>query len=352
MGSYIEEPEFKTITVKPLHPTFGAEVEGVNFHHLSDGQFNEILAAMAKHGFCMFRNTGLDDANHIQFSYRIGDLDTMKTVHDRRPQTTVRALRAFRCGQHRRPRQRARPKQPASTLWKGMSPHIVTNKPLTIPQGNALFHVDSSFNPRRASFSLLRAVEIPPPGNGGNTDFADSRTAWDELDPALQQELLENDYVVHHSVAQSRKLGSPEFFKDLDPTNQGKMARHRLVQIHEPSGRRNIYIAAHSHHIEGVSKEKSDQLMKTLLEHVTQKKNTVSVEWKNPSDMIIWDNRCTLHKANGGAFEGKYRRDLRRTTVHDVSSTAWGLNEVEPDTAKWIVNHAATKSAGVTKVQG
>lgn len=235
-----------------------------------------------------------------------------------------------------------------------MSPFRQAIRPdlLTACQGNALFHVDSSFNPRRASFSLLRAVEIPPAGNGGNTDFADSRTAWDELDPALQQELLDHDYVVHHSVAQSRKLGSPEFFKDLDPTNQGQMARHRLIQVHEPSGRRNIYIAAHAHHVEGVSKEKSDQLIKTLLEHVTQKKNTVSIEWKNPSDMIIWDNRCTLHKANGGSFEGKYRRDLRRTTVHDDSSTAWGLNEVEPDTAKWVVNHAATKSAGMTKVQG
>ncbi|KIX10417.1 uncharacterized protein Z518_01499 [Rhinocladiella mackenziei CBS 650.93] len=215
-------------------------------------------------------------------------------------------------------------------------------------KGNTLFHVDSSFNPRRASFSILRAVEIPPPGNGGNTDFADSRTAWDELSPTLQKELLENDYIVHHSIAHSRKLGSPEFFKDLDPTNEGHMARHRLIQIHEPSGRRNIYIAAHSHHIEGVSEEKSAELIKTLLDHVTQKKYTISVEWKQPTDMIIWDNRCTLHRANGGAFEGKYRRDLRRTTVHDTSSTAWGLNEIA-DTENWVVNRAATRAAGNAK---
>jgi alpha-ketoglutarate-dependent 2,4-dichlorophenoxyacetate dioxygenase len=221
---------------------------------------------------------------------------------------------------------------------------------LTCHQGNALFHVDSSFNPRRASFSLLRAVDIPPPGNGGNTDFADSRTAWDELDPALQKELLEKDYVVNHSIAHSRKLGSPEFFKDLDPTNGGNMSRHRLIQVHEPSGRRNIYIAAHSHSIEGLPKEESDALIKRLLDHITQEKYTTSVEWKNVSDMIIWDNRCTLHKANGGSFEGKYKRDLRRTTVHDDSPTAWGLNEVVGDPENWVVNRDATRSAGQTKV--
>jgi alpha-ketoglutarate-dependent 2,4-dichlorophenoxyacetate dioxygenase len=151
---------------------------------------------------------------------------------------------------------------------------------------------------------------------------------------------------VHHSIAQSRKFGSSKFFEDLDQTNAGKMARHKLIQVHEPSGRRNIYIAAHAHHIEGISKEESDALIKKLLDHVTRKTNTISVDWRQASDTIIWDNRCTLNKANGGSFEGKYRRDLRRTTVHDDSSTALGLNEVENDTEKWIVNHAATRLLG------
>ncbi|OQU99683.1 hypothetical protein CLAIMM_05283 [Cladophialophora immunda] len=302
MGSYAEEPEFKTITIQKLHPTFAAEVEGVDFQNLSDEQFNEILAAMAKYGVCIFRNTGLDDASHIEFSRRIGDLDTMKRymVDGRRPR--YRYYELFDAGNIDDQGGVLDPNSPRAHYGKG----------------NALFHVDSSFNPRRASFSLLRA------------------------------ELLEKDYVVHHSIAQSRKLGSPEFFKDLDPTNGGVMARHRLIQVHEPSGRRNIYIAAHSHHIEGIPKEESDALIKKLLDHITQKKYTTSVEWKNPSDMIIWDNRCTLHRANGGAFEGKYKRDLRRTTVHDDSSTAWGLNEVE-DTENWVVNHDATRAAGQTK---
>ena len=173
---------------------------------------------------------------------------------------------------------------------------------------------------------MLRAFEIPPLGNGGNTDFADSRTAFTELPDDLKQELLDNDYVAAHSLAHSRKTASPIFFKDLDPTAQ-KMHLHKLVQRHEPSDRMNLYVAAHAHHIEGVSLEKSKELLDTLMKHATQKKYVVSVPWQNVGDLVIWDNTCVMHRATGGAFEGKYRRDLRRTTVHDSSSSAWGLNE-------------------------
>ena len=125
----------------------------------------------------------------------------------------------------------------------------------------------------------------------------------------------------------SRKQGSPEYFKDFDVDGL-PMSRHRLVQKHEPSGRMNLYIAAHAHHVDDVPAEKSKELLNTLLAHTTQPKYVVSVPWLNKSDLIIWDNTCVLHRAMGGAFEGKYRRDLRRTTVHDNSSTAWGLNPV------------------------
>lgn len=197
-------------------------------------------------------------------------------------------------------------------------------------RGNALFHVDSSFNPRRASWSLLRAVKLPPQGMGGETEFADSRTAWDELDEAFKKELMERDLVGAHTLLHSRKLGSPEFFRDLDP-EQGAMARHRIVQTHEPSGRTNLYLSTHCHHFETsdgerLSKEESDALFAKLLAHVTQPKYVVSVDWLGEGDVVAWDNTCVMHRATGGEFEGRYVRDMRRTTVHDDSKTAWGLN--------------------------
>ncbi|KAF2098050.1 alpha-ketoglutarate-dependent 2,4-dichlorophenoxyacetate dioxygenase [Rhizodiscina lignyota] len=310
MPGIIQETPFKTITVKELHPTFGAEIIGVNFPNPDEEQYREVLAALAKYGFCAFRNTGMDDADHVAFSRRFGDLD------DIRPYMTG----------GRKPRYEFYELFDASNLDQDGGILDPNSQRSQYNKGNGLFHVDSSFNPRRASFSMLRAVELPPPGTGGNTDFADSRTAFDELPEALKEELLRENYVGAHCLAHSRKTAAPEYFKDLDPT-ESKMHLHRLVQKHEPSGRNNLYIAAHCHHIEGMDPEKSKELLSTLMNHVTQKKYTVTVPWFNPSDLVIWDNTCVMHRAAGGEFEGKYRRDLRRTTVHDSSPTAWGLNE-------------------------
>jgi alpha-ketoglutarate-dependent 2,4-dichlorophenoxyacetate dioxygenase len=194
-------------------------------------------------------------------------------------------------------------------------------------QGNGLWHVDSSFNPRRASYSLLLAHTIPPPNTGGSTFFADTRTAFTDLPSNLKTQLEENDYVVAHSLFHSRKLGSPEYFKDLDPLLH-KMTLHKLLQTHEPSGRKNLYIARHAHHIEELPKESSDKLLDELIEFATQEKYVCSVEWEQDGDLVIWDNTCVMHRATGGSFEGRFKRDMRRTTVHDGSGTAWGLNSV------------------------
>lgn len=191
-------------------------------------------------------------------------------------------------------------------------------------------HVDSSFNPRRASFSALRAVLIPPPGHGGATEFADSRTAWADLAPAVQDQLLlPTPLVGAHSLNHSRKKGSPAFFAALDvEATVPAMARHRLAQVHEPSGRTNLYVGAHLHHIVGMDRAASDALIQKLNDHATRPQYVTSVSWEAPGDMIIWDNRAVLHRATGGAFESRYKRDMRRATVHDDGTYAWGENQV------------------------
>lgn len=186
--------------------------------------------------------------------------------------------------------------------------------------------MDSSFNPRRAGYSLLLAHELPLSGMGGHTAFADTRTAFDELPSDLKQELLEKDYITAHSIHHSRKLAAPKFFADVNPSDH-PMGRHKLVQQHEPSGRMNMYIAAHVHHIEGLEPEKSQELFDKLYQHASQDKYVVEIEWDSPGDLVLWDNTCTMHRAVGGPFLRKYKRDMRRCTVHDSSSQAWGLNE-------------------------
>ncbi|KAI1504772.1 alpha-ketoglutarate-dependent 2,4-dichlorophenoxyacetate dioxygenase [Biscogniauxia marginata] len=330
MPGLIQEIPFKTIEVKELHPTFAAEVTGVNFQDVSEEQFSEILAAMAKYGVCVFRNTGLDDAAHVSFSRRFGELDNIRrfVTGGRKPRYTFYEL--FDAGNI----------DADGAVLDPDSPRAHSNR------GNGLFHADSSFNPRRASFSLLRACELPPPSNGGNTEFADSRAAFDDLPPGLKHELQTCGYVGAHSMAHSRKLGSPAFFAGLD-TGDMTFYRHAVVQRHEPSGRMNLYVGAHMHHVEDADGREvpgSWDLVRDLNAHATQDKYVVGVPWENVGDMIIWDNRCVLHRAGGGAFEGKYKRDLRRTTVHDDSPTAWGCN---PKDSAWPGFSSEVKSKGI-----
>ena len=153
---------------------------------------------------------------------------------------------------------------------------------------------------------------------------APTRGAYDNLDPEIKKTLLDNDYIAAHSIVHSKKLAAPDFFAHVDPLKHA-MGRHKLVQRHEKSGQMNIYLAAHIHHIEG--HPDSQAFFDSLFRHCTQDKYVIEFDWEDEGDLLIWDNTCTMHRALGGTFEGKYRRDMRRVTVHDSSSQAWGLNE-------------------------
>ncbi|SPO07495.1 uncharacterized protein DNG_10189 [Cephalotrichum gorgonifer] len=234
MPGVVDISEFSRISVRELHPTFAAEVSGIDWTNVDDETLEEIKAAVHKYGVCVFRNTGLDDTAHVEFSRRLGDLDDVKRYLQGGRKLRYEYYELFDAGNL----------DEENNLLDPDSPRAHANR------GNELFHSDSTFNPRRSSYSLLRAVTLPPPGTGGETEFADSRTAYADLPAPLRSELEREDYVGAHTFAQSRKLGSPAFFADLDPSSF-EMARHRLVQIHAGSGRRTLCAGAHLHHIEG-----------------------------------------------------------------------------------------------------
>jgi alpha-ketoglutarate-dependent 2,4-dichlorophenoxyacetate dioxygenase len=152
------------------------------------------------------------------------------------------------------------------------------------------------------------------------------RAAYRDLDPEFKKLLHEKKFVARHSILHSKKLAAPEYFKDVEPTDHC-MSRHWLLQVHERTGIPTIYLAKHIHSLEGVSPEESRSILDRLFDHATQDEYVIEVEWENVGDMIVWDNTCTMHRAVSGEFVTKYRRDMRRATVHDDSSLAWGFNE-------------------------
>jgi alpha-ketoglutarate-dependent 2,4-dichlorophenoxyacetate dioxygenase len=239
-------------------PSFLAEIEGVDFSRPVDGAtLRDVVAAMDQYGVCVFHRE-LFDAGNLDASGNILALD-----HSRR----------------------------------------LYNK------GNALWHTDSSFNPHRSSYSLLLAHEVPPAG--GDTQFADMRAAYDALSAAMKEKI--ENLIAEHWLWHSRMLaGYPE------PTEAERRAkppaRHRLVQVHPGSGRKTLYLAAHASHIVGWPIDAGRKFLTELIEFATQPRFCGSVEWKQAGDLVIWDNRCTMHRAT--AFDDTHdRRDMRRTTV-------------------------------------
>ncbi|KAJ5925984.1 alpha-ketoglutarate-dependent 2-4-dichlorophenoxyacetate dioxygenase [Penicillium verhagenii] len=299
------------VSFKRLHPTIGAECHGIDFSKtLPEEDIKTIRDGMAKYGVLVFRGAQLDDARHVAFARQMGELDS-STVF-------VAPGKKYRLDPFVELTDVSNIEDDGSLLQKDSLKY-------QLGQGNNLFHVDCSYNNRRVGLSILRAHQLPPKGTGGGTAFADTRTAYDDLDAETKEKI--NDYVLWHSIWHSRRLAAPDCeFLEYMPAEKNSMARHKLVQLHEPSGRMNLYIAAHGHHFDGWTKEDSQPVIQALLEHATQDKYTFTIDWENDGDIVIWDNTCVMHKAAGGSFAGKYVRDMRRATLLDSSSTAWGLN--------------------------
>lgn len=304
------------LDIHPLHDSFAAEIKGLDLSSPpSDAVFNEIRDALHDYGVIIIRNANFpDDKTQIDFSARFGEVEKSKW---------------------RNPHMRSLPHPEIFDISNlDENDQVVTNsneKRTTAIRGNALWHADGSFNPRRTYVSLLRAVELPPASMGGHTEYADARQAYADLPEDTKSQIKE--LVAVHSFVHNRKTANPDspLFKDVNVLDH-PLARHKLVPAHEPSGRDMLYVTSYAHHIEGMDIEEGKKLLRELQSHAAHKKYVFEHHWENPGDIAIWDNTAVLHRATTGLYEGKYRRDMRRTCVMDSSSEAYGLNN--PDAAK------------------
>ncbi|HEU4625748.1 MAG TPA: TauD/TfdA family dioxygenase [Steroidobacteraceae bacterium] len=281
-----------TLTFTPAGPSFCAEVTGVDFSRpVEPAVFAQIVAGMDRYGVCVFRNTGLDDVRHIAFSRLFGELEHA-------PKLFGKNVSRF-----------AHPELFDAGNLDASGNILADERRRIYNKGNALWHTDSSFNPHRSAYSLLLAHEVPP--EGGDTHFADMRAAYDAL-PAEMKERIE-PLIAEHWLWHSRMLaGYPE------PTEAERKAKppaqHKLVQVHPGSGRKTLYIAKHASHIVGWPVAEGRKLLDELIDFATQPQFVRAVAWHQPGDLVIWDNRCTMHRATPFA-DTIYRRDMRRTTV-------------------------------------
>jgi len=179
---------------------------------------------------------------------------------------------------------------------------------------NRLWHADATFQDPPGRYSMLHARVVPP--SGANTEFADERAAYDDLSADIKKQI--DELRAHHSIAYSRQTLGFEFSDDEKENLKG--AIHPLVRTLPRTGRKTLYLASHAFRIVGLPVPDARLLLRDLTEHATQRKYVYSHRWR-VGDLVIWDNRCTMHRAT--PFEdGRFKRELRRVTTLDIEAAA------------------------------
>jgi len=181
--------------------------------------------------------------------------------------------------------------------------------------GNQLWHTDSSFKPVPAMASLLSGREVPP--SGGETEFVSMRHTFSSL-PAELQRTLEG-LVVVHSILYSRSTIAPGLF-DPEHERELKPVRQALVRANPVNGRKSVYIGSHAWYVEGMDHAESRRLLDDLLARTTRPECVFQHRWRR-WDLVMWDNRCVLHR--GRPWDAvRYKRVMRRTTIAGDGPTA------------------------------
>jgi len=268
-----------------LSPAGGVAITGADLaRSLSPAVREAILAAFRDHHVLVFRDQDLSREEQLAFTLQFGEVEE-------------------HVGRH------------TAAARYGLV-HTVTNldehgQPTTkLTQiGNYHWHSDKSYHAVPSLMTLLHAKELPP--EGGDTQFANMAMAYEAL-PEPMKRRLTGLRVVHSWAASRRRAGAPA--PSEIEMGERPPVEHPLVRTHPETGAKTLYIGNHASHIIGMPDAESEALLSELLEHATQPQFVYAHHWRD-GDLVMWDNRCLLHRALANYEMAKHRRVLHRTVV-------------------------------------
>jgi alpha-ketoglutarate-dependent 2,4-dichlorophenoxyacetate dioxygenase len=282
-------------SVRQMHAQFVAEAEGVDLAAAPAAPTLQMLnEAINRYAVVILRGQLLNDDRLLELGRLFGDIE---------PPRNHRVERRLK-----RPELADISNLDANNQLRGREDHRRLDA-----LGNRLWHSDASFRAVPGALSMLFAHVVPPVG--GETEFADLRAAYDALPADVKVRI--DGLLAEHSIFHSRgQLG----FTDYTPAERAALppVSHPLVRVHPGSKRRTLYMGAHAAHITGWPVADGRLLLRDLMEHATQREFVYRHAWR-PGDLVIWDNRCTLHR--GRPYEDAiHPRDLRRVTTKDLDA--------------------------------
>lgn len=281
------------LSVQPMSERLSAEIRGADLSTPPDAEtFAAILQTLHRYGVIFFRGQTLTPDQLAAFSRCFGELDIhhmTEHVFPHLPQ--VRVL--------------------SNVKKDGVS--------IGITRGGMHWHSDLSYKPQPALVTLLYGVECPP--TGADTQFADMYAAYADL-PDVKRKKLQKLRAIHDRNYRYSALypGRPP----LTPEQVAKVppVEHPLVRLHPATCRPALFVAKDVvSRIVGMAEDESRALIDELEAFATRPDHVYSHKWQ-PGDLVVWDNRCTLHRAT--PYDPQYRRTLYRTQVKGEAPLAAG----------------------------
>ncbi len=284
-----------------LHPDFGVRVTGLDLNSdLTDEIVGEIKTAIDDHSVVCFPDQDFDDDRQVAFTRLFGE-----------PEPDHVAL-----GQEGR------------INYLGTIGNITddgaklgnSDKKTIFSTGNNMWHSDSSFREVPSFISVMSVYEVPD--EGGETEFASARAGYARLSDE-EKARIEDLIVIHNYVFSRSKVApdavTPSHAASLPPVKQ------KLVRTNPGNGAKNYYVGSHAETVIGWGEQESRELIDGLLENMTRPEDIYRHNWQ-PGEVVIWDNRCLLHRGCGYDAD-KYRRYMRQTRVTGDGNTLTGYGK-------------------------
>lgn len=287
------------LSIDPITPAFAAKVHGVDLSRpLSAEELSAIEQAIWAYGVLHFPDQPITMEQQVAFAAQLGPLDTglqtklMNRVVTRLNNDAVTDISNVT----------------AEGDVAGRD-HAMT----ILNVGNSAWHTDSSYEEHPFCYSILAAVTAV--SWGGQTQFANLYAAYETLDERTRA-LVEQSTAVFYSHNTRILLGIQD--KEQDYTAYPPV-RWPMVRTHAGSGRKVLWVDSKVVEVSGMTVPEGRAFVQELIEHIGQRERVYSHTW-SPGDVVMWDNRCTLHR--GRRFDLNERREMRRVSTKDLASTA------------------------------
>jgi taurine dioxygenase len=286
------EDEFAMVSVKRVGDSFVAEVSDVDLSlDLPAETWRQLHDAYLEHKVLYFHDQQLAAKQLCRFGERFGEIvpHTIRRFwHEDDSRITV------------------------------LSNRIEYGKPKGIKDAGSFWHSDWSYLERPANVTMLYAVEIPE--EGGDTLFCDLAAAYDALSPAMKERLASLEYVCQYRYHKDRSHPESRWQIMTDEERAESPERTRpIIRTHPETGRKSIYVfdgvTGGVKYIVGMSEADSDDLLAELYEHTKQPQFQYRYEWRGAGDLLMWDNRCTMHAATTADLPPTHIRELHRIST-------------------------------------